>query len=136
MTFVNEIIPEDDKIKIDWGHFRWSQWSEPHRPWKWTIDRGRDVFLVMLVGQGREGDHPEVYALSWKGDVIRFKAERDAKGMFETGVDMFWKVFDIEMPIHLEAIRAEIYSVLREAIDAHGSIYKREHVKSVSIVIL
>lgn len=133
MAFVNEFISEEDKQKIDWTKFKWWKNSDPHRPWKWTIDRERDVFLVMLVGRGREGDHPELYALCWKGDVIRFCAERDGNGMFATGVDMLWKIFNIEIPPNLEGVKEEVLSVLREAIDAHGSVYDRTHVKSVHI---
>ncbi|HSD40080.1 MAG TPA: hypothetical protein VLC92_21450 [Rhodocyclaceae bacterium] len=133
MAFVNELIGEEDKKKIDWTEFKWWERSDPHRPWKWTIDRERDVFLVGLVNRGRDGDHPEIYALSWKGGVIRFSAESGGQGMFTTGVDMFWKVFDIEIPSHLEIQRQEILSVLVEAIDAHGSVYDRSHVKSVHV---
>jgi len=136
MAFVNELISEEDKQKIDWSKFKAWPSSKPHRPWKWTIDRERDVFLIGLVGRGREDDHPEVYALSWKGDVIRFEAESGGKGMFTTGVDMFWKIFNIYIPSHLERQRQEIIETLKEAIDAHGATYKREQVKSVYIDII
>jgi len=135
MAFVNELISEEDKQKIDWTKFKAYPYSNPHSPWKWTVDKDRDVFLVMLCGQGREEEHPEVYALSWKGVIIRFEAERDCKGMFVSGVDMFWHIFNIEVPLHFEDQRQEILGVLKEAIDAHGSVYKREQVKSVHIDI-
>lgn len=136
MEFVNEIISEEEKRRIDWTQFKWWPSSDPHRPWKWTIDRDRDAFLVMLVGRGRDGDHPEIYAFYWKGDVIRFEAESDGKGMFATGVDMFWKVSNIEIPLHLQKQQEEILIALRAAIDAHGSIYDRENVKSVHVEFL
>lgn len=136
MAFVNELISDEDKQKIDWTKFKAWSFSNPHRPWKWTIDRERDVFLVALEGRGPDGERPETYALYWKGDVIRFEAERDGKGMFATGIDMFWKIFNACLPQQLEPQRQEILTVLREAIDAHGSIYEREQVKSVHIEIV
>jgi hypothetical protein len=135
MAFVNELINEEDKQKIDWTKFKAWTYSKPHRPWKWTIDRERDVFLVGLIGRGRENDHPEVYALSWKGNVIRFEAESEGKGYFASGVDMFWKIFNIYIPPYLEGQRQEILSTIKEAIDAYGATYKREQVKSVHIEI-
>jgi hypothetical protein len=135
MAFVNELINNEDKQRIDWGKFRAWSFSDPHLPWKWTIDKGRDVFLVMLGGRGREGEHPETYALSWKGEVIRFEAERDGKGMLTTGVAMSWRIFNISIPQHLDRQRDEILIVLREAIASHGSVYDRERVASVHIEI-
>lgn len=136
MAFVNELISDEDKKRIDWSKFKAWPHSDSHQPWKWTIDKQLNVFLVMLGGRGREEEHPETYALSWKGDVIRFEAERDGKDTFGTGVDMSWKIFHIAIPPNLEEQRQEILGVLREAIDAHGSIYKREQVKSVRIEIV
>jgi hypothetical protein len=133
MAFVNELISEEDKQKIDWTKFKAWPFSDSHRPWKWTVDRERDVFLVMLCGRGREGEHPEVYALSWKGHFIRFEAESGGKGMFSTGVDMFWKIIKIDIPEKLKHRREEILEILKEAIDAHGSVYEREQIKSVHI---
>lgn len=135
MAFVNELISEEDKQKIDWTQFKAWPFSQPYRPWKWTIDRMQDVFLVALEGRGPEGERPETYALYWHGDVIRLEAERNGKGMFANGVDMFWRLFNINIPQHLKQQRQEILTALREAIDAHGSIYEREQVKSVHIEI-
>jgi hypothetical protein len=136
MTFINELIPEEDKQKIDWTQFKAWQFSKPHRPWKWTIDRDRDIFLVGLEGRGPDGERPETYALSWKGVVIRFEAERHSDSMATTNFDLFWKIFNIYIPPHLEGQYLEILDTLKEAIDAHGSTYKRDQVKSVHIDIV
>jgi hypothetical protein len=88
MAFVNELISDADKQRIDWTNFKAWSYSDPHRPWKWTIDRECDVFLVMLAGRGREGEHPQIYALSWHGVVICFEAESGGEGTFATGVEM------------------------------------------------
>ena len=52
MAFVNELISEEDKQKIDWSKFIAWPFSKPHRPWKWTIDRERDVFLYLWNNRG------------------------------------------------------------------------------------
>lgn len=138
MAFINELIPEADKARIDWSKFKAYPFSDSHRPWKWTVDRERDVFLVALdqVGHDDTGTRPDVYALCWKGEVIRFEAQSSSKGVFATGVDMHWKISNIDIPQHLENRRQEILTVLREAIDAHGATYKREPVKVVHIDII
>lgn len=135
MTFVNELISDEDKKNIDWTKFKAWPFSEPHRPWKWTIDKNRDVFLVALEGRGRESERPETYALYWKGVVIRIEAERDGKGAFSTGIDMYWNVLNIEIPMSLKRQNQEILTTLKESLDAHGSIYEREQVRSVYIQI-
>jgi hypothetical protein len=137
MAFINELISDVDKARIDWSKFKAYSYSDSHRPWKWTIDRERDVFLVGLALDGYDdtGTRPDIYILYWKGDIIRVEARSNSKGGFETGVDMHWKISKIDIPSHLEHLRQEIVMVLREAIDAHGLTYKREPVKFVRIDI-
>jgi hypothetical protein len=136
MAFVNEIIPEADKQRIDWSKFKAYSYSKPHNPWKWTIDRQRNIFLIVLsqVGFDDTGTRPDVYAFFWKEIVIRFEAITDGNGRFDTGVDMYWTISNIEIPFEFESGREEIINTLREAIDSYGATYKRDVVKSVHIV--
>jgi hypothetical protein len=136
MPFINELIPEEDKAKIDWTKFKAWPFSKPLDPSKWTIDHESNVFLVRLAGRGPYGERPVTYALCWKGEVIRFEAEETGKGEFKTGVDMFWRIYNVGIPSYLREKQEKILSALKEAIDAHGSIYDREHVKSVHIEII
>jgi hypothetical protein len=135
MSFVNELISEKDKKKIDWSKFKAWPFSQPHHPWKWTIDRVRDVFLVALEGRGPDGDRPETYAFSWKNEVIRFEASINSGNEIASDFDLFWCIYKIKIPPHLASKHDEILNDLKEAIDAYGMTYKREHIKSVHIEI-
>src|SRR5688572_18624722 len=73
MSFVNELVPEADKQRIDWTNFRESPFTSPIIPWKWTIDRSRDAYFLPLAGQGPE-EGPEVFMFVWKANLIRLEA--------------------------------------------------------------
>lgn len=136
MPFINELIPEADKARIDWSKFRAWPFSDPHDPWKWTIDRENDVFFIGLE-TGRWSEHqPSTFALSWKGHVVRIEAEDRGVGEFTTGVDMFWTISKVEIPPELRTHKEEVLDILRKAVDAYGSTYRREQVKSVHIDIV
>lgn len=133
MAFTNELISDADKHRIDWTTFRAWAASPPHGPWKWTIDRERDVFFVRLEGPGPDAERPETYALCWRGNLIRVEADVTARGEFKTGVDATWNVRKLDTPPELAASREEIVQLLREAIQAFGLIYEPERVRSVLV---
>ncbi|TAK75900.1 MAG: hypothetical protein EPO12_17755 [Aquabacterium sp.] len=135
MTYVNELIPDADKPRIDWSRFRAWPHSPPYSPWKWTIDRELDVFLVFLEDGGREQERPQVYALYWHGEVIRFEARCRSANHAGGKFDLFWTLSGIELPAHLEPRRTEVLEDLKAALDAHGVTYKRAEVNEVHIEI-
>jgi hypothetical protein len=135
VPFVNEIIGEEDKSKIDWSKFKAWPFSQPHQPWKWTVDKDRNVFLVSLEGRGPYGERPEVYVLCWRKEIIRFEAEVRSDSLAAADFDLFWVIWNIKIPDHLKLKREEIISDLREAIDAHGVTYRREQIRSVHVEI-
>jgi hypothetical protein len=53
MAFINELISDEDKKKIDWTKFKAWPFTPSITPWKWTIDRERDVFLYHSEGVGQ-----------------------------------------------------------------------------------
>ncbi|MBU3104522.1 hypothetical protein [Clostridium gasigenes] len=63
MSFVNERILEADKEKFNYFNFKNSVTDEHLEPWKWTIDRERNIFLVGLGGQGYEHSEIPVFLL-------------------------------------------------------------------------
>jgi hypothetical protein len=136
MTFVNELISEEDKAKYDWSKFKAWDFSWPLRPWKWTIDREKDVFFVGLEGQGRESERPETYALYWKGFVIRLEVEITGHLNGKFWDEIYWKILRMSIPVEIEMNRDEIILDLREAIDAYGRFHDRSDIKSVKINFL
>lgn len=136
MAFINEKIPDSDKARIDWSKFKAWPFSKPSRPSWWTIDREKNVFLVMLEGRGPDGERPEVYALYWNGDVIRFEANVSGQGTGKFWEIVFWKLQEIDIPVHFKESTEEILNTLKAAIDAHGRLFDRTHIKSVQIEII
>ncbi|MCB5187248.1 hypothetical protein LG200_04410 [Methylobacillus caricis] len=133
MAFVNELINEEDKKRIDWSKFKAWAFSQPHKPMRWTIDRDRNFFFVFLDGPGREHERPEIYVLYFEGNIIRVEAEVSSKGNPLTGSDVLWNIFNVNIPVHIEKKRDEILTVLQEAIYAHGALYRINPVNSVHI---
>lgn len=72
MAFVNEVIPEADKAKLDLKVLSVPGWRGDSMDTRWTIDRERDFFMIHIGGGGPE--RPNVYALSISGEIVRFRA--------------------------------------------------------------
>jgi hypothetical protein len=133
MPFINELIPEADKARIDWSKFKAWSFSKPLHPWKWTIDRERDIFFVELEGQGPDSERPETYAMSWHSHVIRVEAEVSGSGGEKFWAHIEWNILKIEIPEEIQLARNEILLDLEHAIDAHGRLFDRSHIQSVRI---
>lgn len=132
MAFINEEISVSEKGSIDWSQFKPWPSSEPVEPMWWTIDRDKDVFLVMLEGRRAERESPDVFALSWKGNFIRFEVDVSTRGTAHDAI-VLWKLLLIQIPSRLENLRSAILEDLKEAIDANGMLFSREGIRSVQI---
>ena len=121
MAFVNEAVPDEQKSKFDPKvFFNPTQLNQPIRPYRWTIDRERDTFLIRLGGGGREPEIPFLYALSLKGKVIKFEAVQSAKGNSKDGLIIDWCVTNVRTPPELEGELEGVQQMLREGLDAMG----------------
>lgn len=136
MPFVNETIAEVDRPKYEAYGFKSPFRNELVPSWRWAIDRERDVFLVSLGGQGAEhSEIPMIYRLVWKGEIIRFHAFSKGRGNAQIGVELWWNVVDIVIPEHLKPKQAEIYQLIREALEQCGQGFNRKYVKTSHIGI-
>ncbi len=133
MTFVNEEISGEDKAKYDWSKFKAWDFSRPLRPWKWTIDRERNVFLVRLDGRGRDNERPETYALYWKGFVIRFEAVITGRLNGKFWDEIYWDILKIGVPKEIESYYDEIISDLKQAIDVYGDLFDCSNINSITV---
>ena len=138
MAFVNELISEEDKQKIDWSKFIAWPFSKPHRPWKWTIDRERDVFFIPLEQPGYDDTNtsPDVFALYWKKEIIKVEASVTGSGEGKFWNTLIWKVSNIDVPDHLKIEQNDILNTLKEAFCAHGRLFDNAHVKTVYVEFL
>ena len=138
MAFVNETLNEQDKAWFSSFYFEsvftYTQDLVPV-PRKWTIDRNRDAVLIDLEGQGYEGSDgpPTFMALIWEGKVIRIQAYNRGEGSYERGTEEWWRLTYIGIPKALEAQAETVLQLIREALDAQGTNFRRDMVKAVHI---
>jgi len=134
MAFVNELIPEAEKEKFTFPVRTELDGSKPTL-YKWTIDKEKDVFLVVVnAGGGGHLGSPviEHYVLNWKGNLIRFVGEQQLGGSKDTGITLSWKVHQLDIPSSLIARKEDVLELIREALDAQGWLYDRSRVVSVN----
>lgn len=137
MAFVNETLTEQDKgwfasFRLE-SEFRKGELLDA--PDRWTADRDRDAFLVSLEGQGADGYDvpPQFLALFWQGLVIRIEAYTRGTGSYQVGTEKWWRVTQILVPKQFQNQRDLVLQLVREALDARGTNYRRDVVKAVHI---
>lgn len=138
MAFVNEAVPEEQKSKFDPKvFFDPKSPNTPIRMFRWTIDRERDVFLIRLGGGGREPEIPENFALSWKGNVVKFDGVQTAEGGSRAkNLVVDWHITNVRIPPALDAQREEVLKLLRDGLDAMGfSCNIRDGIVAVNVHI-
>ena len=133
MAFVNELITEvKDKVLFDSFNFKNPLSDKPLRYWKWTIDRERDAFVVGLGGQGYyNSEIPMFYALVLGKNLILLETYSEEHGMYNSGVDVRWKISKITAPETLKQDQQIIMDLIKDAFDAMGA-GRRDCVKSVN----
>jgi len=135
MAFVNELISEADKARIDWSQFKWWKHSDPHRPWKWTIDRDRDAFLIPLEPPGYDDTHtrPEVFALAWRGHIVRIEGYVSGSGPGKFWEQMKWQIVKVVIPAAFCVPESDLLQLIEEALKGHGSTFDMRHLKQVDV---
>lgn len=135
MAFVNEKIPEAEKEKFTFPVVTDPDGFKPTL-WKWTIDREQEAFLVFTrsEGGGYEGTQLTWHCvLNWKGELIHFAADPILGGHVDAGQIMVWRVYHVQIPSTLQSKREAVLQLIREALDAVGYVYDREHYVAVNI---
>lgn len=134
MAFVNEFVPEEDKVKLDPKVF-YNSVTGNEIDSRWTIDRERDIFMIHLGG-GSRGLF-DLYALSIGGEVVKFRGHglsTPTNGDKVNGYDLERWVFDFKIPPNLQGREAEIMRIIEEAnlAQGNGGPYNRDWIKSVT----
>ena len=139
MPFVNEYIPEADKDRIDFSKFKHPVLGDPLSPYKWTIDRERDVALIP-VGTGGEpitrpsGIEEQLYlfVMYWRGQVLSVFVSASHTGNSRTNdLEVTWSINRCDVPESVP--REEMRKTLKEALFAYGYMSSdiRDKVKAV-----
>jgi len=123
MAFVIETISEEQKVKLDPEIFH-----HPHDPWhrltktrRWVSDNAREIFILCLGGGGgpwEGGGVPkprEHFALSWKGQIVKFEAICSTEGSLTKWVSL-WEIMDVDIPPCLETQRSILLGFIRDGL--------------------
>jgi len=81
-----------------------------------TCDHDRGVYLVCLVGKGREDDQLAYYALGIENDFVIFKLEEHWLGDESVGTEDQRIVHDLKIPKNLESRREEIKLLIQDGL--------------------
>ncbi len=136
MAFVFEKLSEADKACYDWSMFTGWIGRLPYPPPWWSIDRQRDIFFIWIQGPPHETDEFPMYALYWKGEVVRVEAQRSGIGKFDDGVDTTWTIRRIHIPDSLLTKKSDILQALKDAMTAEPVLPEKTVVrKSITFVL-
>lgn len=132
MAFVNEEIPPKDKAKIDTDKMKkMAGIYHSSDPYRWAIDRERDVFLIFLRGGSPE--IPTYYSLCTQGEIAVFNVSWRGEGNKYTGVQLSCTVSNLRVSEALQPRINEIKQLIREALDEHCQFADRSYVTNVNI---
>ena len=115
MNFVTEMISVKDQQRVGFEKLR-TPIGRPLRPYKWTVDRENNVFLVR-VWQGREESfEEESFVLGWGDFRINahtiYKIRESDEGQIIT-----WNLnAPLTLPLELETKRKEILLAFKGAL--------------------
>ena len=125
MGFVNEFISEEDQKRYDFSRIkRPPLYHKSIRPYTWTVDRARDVFMVTTGGGERGFPNEQHFALWWHGDIVNVQLERADTGQISGHTTTSWRLIRIEVPPQLAAQKDEVIATLKEALTeykVHGA---------------
>jgi hypothetical protein len=117
MKFVNELISDDDKVKFQLDQVkRPPLFLESIDTHQWTINSARDVFLVWTRGGNEDERSIEQFALSIRGSVCHVKLDHLWVGDPKSHRESTWRLKSLDLPKSLEASRAEVIQILKDAL--------------------
>lgn len=137
MSFINEIVSEEDvkahgldDIMRVWDARTWRQGRPFGFVYQWTIDRGRNVFLLPIQTleeagpSGRlEPTWRSLWFLNWKGHWIRVILNRTPGSSINLTDDPFhidWALVSVDLSSFTGATRDEVIAALKDALSTFG----------------
>jgi len=120
MTFINERITSDVRTEFDLSRIKKPPlYLDPAEPYKWTIDRSRNIFLVWTHGGSEDEPSAQHFALWWDGEIVHVKLEQWTEGEFSRHVVSTWQLKSLVLPAALESKREQVLLTLKEALRAY-----------------
>lgn len=133
--FKNETISAEDKAQFDCSNLRATYLTPPVDPYKWTVDRARDAFLIRLFPL-REDRGPLLMAhfvLFYQGLQVRIACDVTSWPKGDAWDELNWLIIEIDAPPSLTKNADEFYSMVEEAIAAHGWNYDSSAIRVARI---
>ena len=131
MAFVNEVISEVDKERVNDFKFKSPYSSDLIKPWKWTIDRERDIFLIIIDGAGdKDLLHPRFLVLVFNNAIIKIETYVSSRGNSKKR-DIVWDIERIIVQSDINMDANKVIEYVKEALIAHGNIYNTEGVNKI-----
>ncbi|MEW8030131.1 MAG: hypothetical protein AB2806_20645 [Candidatus Thiodiazotropha sp.] len=130
MAFVNEFASDEDIEKYDLNGI----WDQYHPLWKgdyylgqqpwFTIDRGQNIFFMIVGGGGRE-DPERAKVLLWiDGYHVVIEIDRvsglNPNGLKTTPYRIGWKLVGVYPQKDVNKSQKEILKILKKALTVHG----------------
>ncbi len=98
-----------------------------------TIDHETGAYLVYEGGGGGYDSPDERFSLHWQGEKIAFDAGLDESFDKNGNRNIKWTFSVMGIPYHMKPQRDEIVEMVKQALDVHGYIYRREKYQKVDV---
>ncbi len=134
MAFVNEeIVEEKDKELLASFNLKNPITNELRKANRWTIDRENLIFFMGLGGQGfYQGEIPEFFSLIWDNKEISIEAYSKGQGDRFSGVEIWWKITNIQVPESLRDNNAILIDTIKDAFTIYGRFHRNDYIKRVN----
>lgn len=146
MAFVNQLIPPEEKEKIDFRRFE-SQNVRAVRETsmdKWTIDKDINCYLLFLQASGPEG--PKYFGLYYNDTYFQFAAyykiipdlKRKSTLVWYANTGALWVFSEQWKSLWRNDIDRNypgLLSVIAAALKVHGFVYRNEEFEHVIVKI-
>lgn len=127
MSFVNELISNEDKNKINFDAIKLPIYNRSVRPYFWTIDRERDIFFMRTLPGNEEQQNIEHFILWWDGEIIPMMLEH----LFVNNICV-WRINFLSIPDTLLKKRNEIVQIIKDALAAYSIDYGQIRPEQIS----
>ena len=129
MNFVNEYASDEDaknyKLNDIWDRYNpiyKGEYFFGNQP-RWTVDREKNIFLMLLGGGRGEHGNRSKFLLWWDSEhvVVSLDLADGSSGNLDS--DPFFRVWDmafLEIPGHLKNKQKEVIDILKEALRVYG----------------
>lgn len=115
MAFVTELISTEDQQLVGLEQMR-DPIGRTLRPYKWTVDRGREMFLLQTYRGGEDAHHLIWFIFSVKG--VRLSLQLSCKTYLKEGKEFYpWELAQpIDFTNSLQMPREKITEAIKEAL--------------------